>query len=288
MQIEINGQSLFFDVVSAGLSPAGPRMRSKPALVVLHGGPGFDHANMRPEFDVFGDVAQVIYLDHRGNGRSHPSDPSTWTLDQWADDLRAFCDALGIIKPVIFGQSFGGMVAQAYAIRHSGHAGGIIFSSTAARMNLPAILDAFARLGGDSARDIAERFWTRGDDAAIADYMRVCMPLYNTRPRAGGEVAAQRVIRRMEVFRHFSLPDREMWRMDFRKGLADVSVPALVLSGDRDPVTPPVCSQEIFDALPGGAKALHVFEKTGHGAYRDAPELVFPVVRAFVDAMAEK
>ncbi|HRK70664.1 MAG TPA: alpha/beta fold hydrolase [Micropepsaceae bacterium] len=286
MHISVNGQRIFFDVVSAGLSPVGAAMREKPALIVLHGGPGFDHANMRPEFDCFADVAQVIYLDHRGNGRSHPSDPATWTLDQWADDIAAFCDALGIVRPIIFGQSFGGMVAQAYAVRHPGHAGGVIFSSTAARMNLPAILDAFARLGGGNARDIAERFWTRGDDAAIADYMRVCMPLYNTRPRAGGEEAAQRVIRRMEVFRHFSLPGREMWRMDFRAALAGVTVPALVLSGDSDPVTPAVCSQEIFDALPGGHKALHVFEKTGHGAYRDAPERVFPVVRGFVEAMA--
>ncbi len=288
MQISVNGQSLFFDVVSPGLDPVGARMRPRPTLVVLHGGPGFDHASMRPELDHFADMAQVIYLDHRGNGRSHPSDPANWTLAQWADDIRGFCDALSIQRPIVFGQSFGGMVAQAYATRHPGHAGGVIFSSTAARMNLDAILATFARLGGVQARDVAERFWRHGDDAAVADYMRVCMPLYNTRARLGGEEAAQRVTRRMEVFRHFSLPGCEMWRMDFREGLAGVKVPALVLSGDSDPVTPSECSQEIFEALPHGAKALHVFEKAGHGAYRDAPETVFPVVRAFVAGVWEK
>lgn len=285
MHVVVNGQTIFFDVASAGLAPSGPVMRQKPSLIVLHGGPGFDHASMRPEFDAFADIAQVIYLDHRGNGRSHPSDPDTWTLDQWGDDLVTFCHTLSISRPIIFGQSFGGMVAQAYAIRHPGHAGGVIFSSTAAHMNLSAILDAFVRLGGATARQTAERFWTQGDDAAVADYMTQCMPLYNTRPRAGGEEAARRVIRRMEVFRHFSLPGREMWHMDFRAGLAGVKVPALVLSGDSDPVTPSVCSQEIFDALPQGNKALHIFEKTGHGAYRDAPERVFPVVRAFIEAV---
>ena len=47
----------------------GPRMREKPTLIVMHGGPGFDHSAMRPDFDPFADIAQVIYFDHRGNGR---------------------------------------------------------------------------------------------------------------------------------------------------------------------------------------------------------------------------
>ena len=45
------------------------------------------------------DVAQVIYLNHRGNGRSDDGPAELWTLAQWADDLAAFCDALGIVKP---------------------------------------------------------------------------------------------------------------------------------------------------------------------------------------------
>jgi proline iminopeptidase len=53
------------------------------------------------------DVAQIIYLDHRGNGRSSGDDPATWNLAQWGDDVRAFCEVLGIEKPVVYGASFG-------------------------------------------------------------------------------------------------------------------------------------------------------------------------------------
>src|SRR5471032_3354093 len=86
MYITVNGQKLFFDVVGSKLAAEGPRMREKPTLLVLHGGPGFDHSGLRGDFDGFADIAQVVYLDHRGNGRSVPSDTVSWTLAQWGDD----------------------------------------------------------------------------------------------------------------------------------------------------------------------------------------------------------
>ena len=49
------------------------------------------------------DIAQVIYLDQRGQGRSGGRDPATWTLAQWGDDVKGFCDALGIEKPIVYG-----------------------------------------------------------------------------------------------------------------------------------------------------------------------------------------
>ena len=45
-------------------------MREKPTLILLHGGPGMDHSIYKPGYSALADVAQVIYLDHRGNGRS--------------------------------------------------------------------------------------------------------------------------------------------------------------------------------------------------------------------------
>jgi proline iminopeptidase len=38
---------------------------------------------------------QIVYFDHRGNGRSSGVDPEHWTLAQWGDDVKGLCDALG-------------------------------------------------------------------------------------------------------------------------------------------------------------------------------------------------
>jgi proline-specific peptidase len=284
MFITINGQNIFFDVVGAKLAADGPRMREKPTLLVLHGGPGFDHSGLRGDFDGFADIAQVVYLDHRGNGRSVPSDPRTWTLAQWGDDIAAFCDALGIVRPIIVGQSFGGMVAQAYATQHPDHPRALVLSSTAARMDLDASLKIFAEKGGAEAGVIAERFWTSGAPEDIADYMRVCMPLYNKGPRPGDADARERAIMRFEVYRHFSLPGGEIRTMDFRAALRKVSCPVLVVGGEDDPITPPALAREIATSLPNAE--LRLFDNAGHGAFRDDPARVLPVIRAFVEKNA--
>jgi pimeloyl-ACP methyl ester carboxylesterase len=48
MFVQVNGARLYFDVEGTGLVPDGPAMRQEPTLVLLHGGPGFDHALYKP------------------------------------------------------------------------------------------------------------------------------------------------------------------------------------------------------------------------------------------------
>jgi len=277
----VNGARIFFDTVGSKLAIDGERMVERPTLIVMHGGPGFDHSTMRPYFDRFADTHQVLYLDHRGNGRSG-GEKETWTLDQWGDDVKTLCDVLGIEKPVVFGNSFGGMVAMAYAARHPDHPAKLILSSTAARIRLDVTFQMMEERGGAKARAAAERFWASTDDAAMADYMALCMPLYNP---PGGEdqgAARRRAIMRVETTRHFSLG--EMRKMDARAGLARVRCPTLVTVGDYDPITPVVCSQEIVAALPAGLGELQMFEGAGHGVHRDDPAGTERLLRRFLAA----
>ncbi|MEQ1752621.1 MAG: alpha/beta fold hydrolase [Micropepsaceae bacterium] len=282
MFVQLNNQRIFFDVAGTQLELEGPLMRDKLSLLVLHGGPGFDHSGFRPSFDQFSDIAQVIYIDHRGNGRSTPSNPDTWTLDQWGDDIFEFCQALGIEKPVVMGQSFGGMVAQSYMTRHPDHPRAVILSSTAARMDFEASFKIFEKKGGSAALAVAERFWRDGDDAVFAEYMRICMPLYNTTVHPDGQNSRLRAITRTEVYRHFSLPGREIRRMDFRIALRHVMCPVMVLSGVEDPITPPHLADEILTSLPVGLVEGHCYERCGHGAFRDDPDRVFADIRQFL------
>jgi proline-specific peptidase len=282
MFVRLGEQRIFFDVVGSKLEADGPRMREKPTLIVMHGGPGFDHTGLRGDFDELADIAQVVYIDHRGNGRSVPSDPQTWTLAQWGDDVRAFCGALGIEKPIVLGQSFGGMVAQSYATRHPEHPRALILSSTAARMDLDASLALFRAKGGEEAFAAAERMWMSGSDEEFDAYMRICMPLYNTTVRAGGDDARARAITRREVYRHFSLPEREIRQMDFRRVLNKILCPTLVLAGAQDPITPPHLAEEILTCLNAGLGTLRVFKDCGHGAFRDDSLSVLRTIREFV------
>lgn len=64
------GRRLFVDIEGAGLVPDGSGLRSQPSLILLHGGPGYDHSNFKPLFSQLADIAQLVYVDHRGHGRS--------------------------------------------------------------------------------------------------------------------------------------------------------------------------------------------------------------------------
>lgn len=61
MFVGVNGVRLFVDVENASLAPDGGAMREKPALLLLHGGPGLDHSAFKLRFSGLSDVAQVIY-----------------------------------------------------------------------------------------------------------------------------------------------------------------------------------------------------------------------------------
>lgn len=281
MFVQVNGARLFFDVEGAGLVPDGLAMKAKPTLVLLHGGPGADHTIYKPVFSALSDIAQIVYLDHRGNGRSSGDDPATWNLVQWGDDVKGLCDALGIAKPIVYGASFGGFVAQAYATRHPDHPSKLILASTAARMDFQAVFAEFQRIGGSEARAVAEAYWTAPSAERRARYFEVCLPLY--RARAGGSPDwLKRAVVRNDVAIWFNGPGNEHGRMDFRADLARIQCPVLILAGDRDPITPIAFSETIAASLPAHLVQFERFANCGHGVLADETQAALAKIRQFI------
>jgi proline iminopeptidase len=279
MHVTIDGARLFFDVDGAKLVPDGPRMREKPTLLLLHGGPGFDHSTYKPAFAAaLADVAQLVYLDHRGQGRSDRDTPANWHLARWADDVRAFCDALGIEKPIVFGNSFGGMVAMAYAARHPDHPGKLVFSSTSARMSWSLMYERFEQRGGPEARALAQAFWEDPRPETLGPYAAKAMPLYTRTARDPD--AMPRTVFAFDVLFHFARGEQRA--MDLFPELAKVRAPVLVLGGEDDPVCPIEDQAAIAAALPAGLARFERFAGCGHGVFRDDPTRAFAVIRDFV------
>ena len=160
MLVSVGDIRLFVDVDGAKFVPDGDSMRERPTIVMLHGN-GADHSPFKEFFAAFSDFAQVVYYDLRGHGRSDDGEPDRWNLDQWADDLVALCDALGIEQPVVFGFSFGGNITLNYAIRNPDRPAKIIVVSCAARINPDASIRMYERLGGPDVAAVAEQVLRR-------------------------------------------------------------------------------------------------------------------------------
>ncbi|HYE92163.1 MAG TPA: alpha/beta hydrolase, partial [Terriglobales bacterium] len=170
----------------------------------------------------------------RGNGRSEDGPHDAWTLAQWGDDVRVFCETLGIERPIVYGASFGGMVAQAYATRHPAHPGKLVLVSTEARGgSYPERRVAmFERLGGPEIGALARRrFIERITTPEIMDaWLRRAFPLYTRQPR-DPEAAKRAVMRRAVLEWFIRRPDGEAHRFDFRAALSTIRCPTLVLGG---------------------------------------------------------
>ncbi|MBB5204741.1 proline iminopeptidase [Inhella inkyongensis] len=271
---------LFVDIEGLGWVPDGPRLREKPTLVLIHGGPGFDHTGFRPFFSQLADLAQIVYYDQRGHGRSDTRPASEWTLDTFADDVVRLCTALGIEKPIVLGQSFGGFVAQRYIERHPAHARAVILSSTSHHFGLARKNAWFERLGGPQAGAASAAFWGQPNAATWALYEQHCRHLYNTRPKDTD--TSGWMVFRPEIL--FESAGGEQQTMDLRPGLAKAQCPVLVMAGEQDPVTPIEDAEEIVAALPAQWVRFHRFPGVGHGPWRDDPQTTLRVLREFIAA----
>jgi pimeloyl-ACP methyl ester carboxylesterase len=278
MQVEVRGTRLWFDVDGPALVPDGPGMRRRPTVVLLHGGPGsFDHSYLKPDFARLAEVAQVVWLDLPGHGRSDHGDPRSWSFERCADDVRGFCDALGIDRPVVFGHSLGGFVAMLYGARHPGHPGALVLQSTHGRFDLRRIVDGFRRAGGDEVAATAERVYG-GDRREVTDEQWArCWRL------AGPWVTGDQERARTIMHRELNRPGLALMRgFDVLDQLGRVGCPTLVGVGELDPITPVAAARELAAALGEGAARLEVFAGAGHFTWKDAPDRYWPLLLGFV------
>jgi proline iminopeptidase len=282
VQIEVNGTRLWFDVDGCSLVPDGPVMRRRPTIVLVHGGPGgYDHTYFKPYFSQLAEHMQVVYLDLRDHGRSGRHDPAQWSFEVCADDVRAFCDAIGIDRPVVFGHSLGGFVTTLYGARHPGHAAGLILQSTMARFDLQRLADGFCAVAGDEVGELARRDFG-GDPVTEAESAQVFAAFGPNIPDA--ECLARRMSNPdvgepgMELIR----------RLDVLDQLARITSPTLVCVGTLDPVTPVAAACEMVDALPPGLAQLEIMEGVGHFPWLDAPEEYLPLMAGFVNRTAQQ
>jgi proline iminopeptidase len=260
-------------------------MRERPTLILLHGGPGaMDHSGFKPQFSRFADICQVIYIDHRGNGRSDRQPAERWTLAQWGDDVHDFCRALEIERPIVMGQSFGGFVAIAYATRHPEHPAKLILSSTAAQgqAHVERSIELFREYGGDEVAEMARGAIMVGYSSPefALEWMTKAMPFYNRVAKPDPDARARSVMT-SKVLMSFLGPGGEGLTFDMLADLARIQCPTLVIGGEDDPITPIESQEDIARAIPQHLVRFERVPNAGHGAFRDDPR-VLDVIRDFI------
>ena len=279
MFVEVDGARIWYETVELQVDHDTDADRSS-TVVLLHGGPGsFDHSYLRPHFDQLSRVARVVYLDLRDHGRSDWGDPSEWSLEVAADDVRQLCDAIGIDAPIVLGHSLGGPIAVMYAARHSGHIGGLILQSTFARFDLDRIVDAFRLLAGDLVASWVENEYV-GDRTLTDDEWSQCWSWFG--PNVPGPSTLARIPRN-EAFNAYW--GARLASIDVIDCLGEIVCPTLVSVGALDPITPPTAAEEVIAGLRPGPARLDVLTASGHFPWLDEPAAYWSTIEHFVSTI---
>lgn len=282
MRARIRGAEIYFDVDGAGLVPDGDKMVERPTLFLLHGGPGGDHSSFKASSAALRDVAQLIYVDHRGCGRSSLGDPAEYTLDNNIADLDALRDHLGLERISVLGSSYGGMVALGYALRYPERLANLVLVCTAPSFRF--IEDARRHVeqhGTPEQIRVCQRLWsgTFEDLDQLREFYELMGPMYSTTFMPSEFESGWKRGRRSVVALNRGFGDF-LRTFDYTDRLHEIRCPTLVLAAAHDWICASQHSQIIAERIPRAH--LKIFANSGHMLSSDENAAYLQAVRGFL------
>jgi proline iminopeptidase len=265
-------------------------------MIVLHGGPDFDHSYLLPDLDRLADAFRLIYYDQRGRGRSLDGvQPEDVTLTSDLDDLDAVRQHFQLESPALLGHSWGTVLALEYARGHPTRVSHLILMNPAPASvtDLSVFQKAYVqKLGADMDRQreiLASAAYKEGDPEAVAARYRLHFKPALRRPEDFEklmETMKAAFIRQGKegIVKARAVEDRLMrdtWQADgydLLPRLRNLNIPTLVISGDHD-FFPGEIAGHIAQAIPNAR--LVTIRDCGHFAYLECADAVHKEIDGF-------
>jgi proline iminopeptidase len=274
--------------------------RGEP-LVIVHGGPGASHDYFLPYLLPLARHNRLIFIDERGSGRSEKlEDAAGYTLENMVEDVEAVRQALGLGKISLLGHSYGGALAQAYALKYQKNLRHLILASTWSstvalnqvfvrmKEKMPAELrDRINRMEAEGLfghgldfqkRRYTNEYMTAAWGEGYFPYLYQNRPDPNYDPVAGGNISWD-LYREMWGSNGEYVVDGNLKSVEYTNRLADIKVPTLILVGDHDE-----CDPSLSEAMHAkiAASKMVVLPKAGHMTFVDQTKMFVEAVDEFV------
>lgn len=283
MRARVRDTEIFFDIDGAALVWEGGRLCERPTAFLIPGGPGTDHSGYKTRYARLVERMQLVYFDHRGQGRSLRGDPQKYNLDENVEDMEALRKHLGLGPIVSIGGSYGGWVAMAHAARYPESVSHLVLMATAAHGGYVARAGQLAAERG-TPEQIAmceDLFAGRIDTVEkMRRYFEVMGPLYSRKHDPLAPVGLGPTILDPEPQNRAHGPGGFLRSLDLRPELRSITAPTLILAGRHDWICPPEFAEEIHAHIRGSD--LRIFEESNHTLGGDEPQKVLDVIAGFI------
>lgn len=260
MRVQANGIDIACEVT-------GPQ--DAPALIFNHS-LATSRAMWRRQIEAFAPSYRVIAFDMRGHGESAAPD-FPYSLEMLADDVVGILDSLGIERPAIYlGISIGGMIGQSLGLRHARRFRALVLANTTSRVPPEGRvawdqrIEAIRRDGVEGqVQPTLERWLSADFRARDPETTRWVADMIRATPAAGMIGCAQ------------AIKD-----LNYTDQLERITLPTLVIAGEKDPGTPVAASQVIHERIKGSQ--LAVMPACLHQTPIEAPEAFNRIVADFL------
>ena len=259
-------------LLPGGLELAYDEAGSGLPLLLVHGWP-HDRTMWAGQVGGLATYARVIAPDLRGFGGSTVRGP--YTIDQYADDLVAFLESLGIAQAVVCGLSMGGYIAFSMLRRHRDRIRGLILAGTRATADTDEARANRARLVTLIEQDGMTALASRQLEPMVARAtLERQAPLAETIRRMMASVPPEGAIGALRAMAE---------RPDSTPLLGTIDVPTLVVGGDEDSIIPPDVLGQMAASIPNSR--VEILEQGGHLSPLERPAAFNHVVTEFLGAL---
>jgi len=289
--VDANGVLIYFKSLGDG-----------PPLLVVHGGPGASHDYFLPYLLPLARHHRLVFIDERGSGRSPKlEDARLYTVESMVEDVEAVRQALRLGRPTLLGHSYGGVLAQAYALKYPNNLSKLILGSTFSstkemnqvfvrmREKMPAELksriektekDGLYGHGKDYEKNrYTGDYMTAAWGEAYFPYLYQRRPDPNFDPIAAGNISWD-LYREMWGSHGEFVIDGNLTSAEYTDRLSSIRIPTLILVGDHDECDPGL--SRVMQEKIAGSK-LVVFPQSGHMTFVDQPQMFVKTVEGFLE-----
>jgi proline iminopeptidase len=271
-------------------------------LMIVHGGPGASHDYFLPYLLPLARTNKLIFIDERGSGKSEKlEDASKYTVENMVEDVEDVRKALGLRRISLLGHSYGGVLAQAYALKYQKNLSHLVLGSTFA--STQAINQILAKMKADMPDDERAKLeqleqaglfgkgkaWERNrypEDYAKLAWGDGYFPfLYQHRPDPNYDPAGGNTTTSWDLYREMwgshgeFVIDGNLKSVEYTDRLSTIKVPTLVICGDHDESDPSL-SKAMQEKIAGSK--LVVLPESGHMTFVDQPNMFIKTVDEFV------
>lgn len=277
--IRVTGGDVWFKRVGGG--PGRP-------LVAIHGGPGLPHNYLRA-LERLADEREVIFWDQLGCGMSEcPADPALWTMQRSVAEVDTVVDALGLDTFHLFGNSWGGMLAQQYVLDVASRTASLTISNSLASMPIfsahASRLKSYLDAATQSAIDRHEAAGTT-HSAEYQQAIGVWHQTYTCRTSPWPKELEEAVANAgSQIFETMIGPSDlhvtgNLQGWDVLDRLDEIGVPTLIVAGKFDGCTP----EHMWDMHQRIAHSqFALFESSAHVPFIEEPDRFDHVMRDFL------